>query len=121
MPVAQIDHGERAFIAAASTPARRRNDDPVKALTRALLDDADATEARALGLALRLAYTLSGGALELLGQVRLPARVSGIALELPPTGNLFAGEAVTRQLDALGSALDVAARTRRRETAAAEA
>ena len=47
---------------------------------------------------------------------------AAIALELPPTGSLFAGEAVTRRLDALGRALAVPARTlRRRETAAAEA
>ena len=72
MPVAQIDHAERVFIAAA-LHARYGGaaDDPVKALTRPLLDDAAAAEARALGLALRLAYTLSGGALELLDQVRL--------------------------------------------------
>ena len=42
---------------------------------------------------------------------------SGIALELPPTGSLFAGEAVTRRLDALGRALALPARTlRRRES-----
>ena len=82
-----------------------------------LLGEDEAAEARALGLALRLAYTLCGGALTLLDQVRLTRDASGIALELPPTGSLFAGEAVTRRLDALGRALGVPARTvRRRET-----
>ena len=72
MPVAQLAHAERVFIAAA-LHARYGGaaDDPAKALTRTLLDDAAAAEARALGLALRLAYTLSGGALELLDQVPL--------------------------------------------------
>ena len=87
-----------------------------------LLDEDAAAEARALGLALRLAYTLSGGALQLLDQVRLRRDDSGIALELPPAGNLFAGEAVTRRLDALGRALALPARTlRRRQIATAEA
>jgi exopolyphosphatase / guanosine-5'-triphosphate,3'-diphosphate pyrophosphatase len=117
MPVAQLDHHERVFIAAA-LHARYGGaaDDPAKALTRALLDDAAAAEARALGLALRLAYTLSGGALELLGQVRLVREPNGIALELPPTGSLFVGEAVQRRLDALGRALGIAARTMRRRS-----
>ena len=121
LPFPQIGHGERVFVASA-LHARYGggNDDPVKAPTRMLLDEDEAAEARALGLALRLAYTLSGGALQLLDQVRLERDESGIALELPPTGNLFAGEAVQRRLDALGRALALPARTlRRRETAPA--
>jgi exopolyphosphatase/guanosine-5'-triphosphate,3'-diphosphate pyrophosphatase len=81
-----------------------------------LLDDAAAAEARALGLALRLAYTLSGGALELLDQVRLVREPTGVALELPPTGSLFVGEAVQRRLDGLGRALGLAARPLRRHS-----
>ena len=85
-----------------------------------LLDEDEAAEARALGLALRLAYTLCGGALQLLDEVRLAHDGTDIALEMPPTGSLFAGETVTRRLDALGRALALPARTlRRRETAAA--
>jgi exopolyphosphatase / guanosine-5'-triphosphate,3'-diphosphate pyrophosphatase len=115
MPVAQLDHAERVFIAAA-LHARYGGaaDDPAKALTRALLDDAAAADARGLGLALRLAYTVSGGALELLDQVKLMREPTGIALELPPTGSLFTGEAVQRRLDALGRALGLSARTLRR-------
>ena len=117
MPVAQVDHAERVFIAAA-LHARYggATDDPAKALTRSLLDDATAADARALGLALRLAYTLSGGALELLDQVRLTREPTGIALELPPTGSLFVGEAVQRRLDALGRALGISVRTLRRRS-----
>jgi exopolyphosphatase/guanosine-5'-triphosphate,3'-diphosphate pyrophosphatase len=111
MPVAQLDHAERVFIAAALHARYGGSaDDPAKALTRTLLDDAAAADARALGLALRLAYTLSGGALELLDQVRLIRESTGIALALPPAGSLFMGEAVQRRLDALGRALGVAAR-----------
>jgi exopolyphosphatase / guanosine-5'-triphosphate,3'-diphosphate pyrophosphatase len=117
MPVGQIDHHERVFIASA-LHARYGGamDDPIKAATRPLLDDNAANEARRLGLALRLAYTLCGGALELLDQVRLTREPHGLDLELPQTGSLFIGEAVTRRLDALGRALGVATRTRRRRS-----
>jgi exopolyphosphatase/guanosine-5'-triphosphate,3'-diphosphate pyrophosphatase len=84
-----------------------------------LLAEDEAAEARALGLALRLAYTMCGGALQLLDEVRLRRDRNGIALELPPTGSLFSGEAVARRLDALGRALGAPARTMRRQRAAA--
>jgi exopolyphosphatase/guanosine-5'-triphosphate,3'-diphosphate pyrophosphatase len=117
MPVGQVDHPERVFIASA-LHARYGGamDDPIKAATRPLIDDDAANEARCLGLALRLAYTLCGGALELLDQVRLARGPDGLDLELPPTGSLFIGEAVTRRLDALGRALGLAARTLRRRS-----
>ena len=120
MPVAQLDHAERVFIATA-VHARYggANDDPVKAATRPLLDEAREKEARALGLTLRLAYTLSGGALELLDDVRLVRDADGLALELPPVGSLFSGEAVQRRLDALGRALGLAARSIRRRSPSA--
>ncbi len=117
MPVAQIGHHERVFIAAA-LHARYGGamDDPITVATRQLLDDAAAAEARCLGLALRLAYTLCGGALELLDQVRIARERSGLILELPPTGSLFTGEAVQRRFDALGRALGLATRTVRRRS-----
>ena len=117
MPIGAISHQERVFIASA-LHARYGGapDDPIKAPTRALLDDREAAEARSLGLALRLAYTLCGGALELLGNVALKREDSALVLELPPTGSLFQGEAVERRLAALGRALDLTTRmTRRRE------
>ena len=91
-------------------------DAPVKAAIRGLLEDDAAAEARRLGLALRLAYTLCGGALELLEQVRLGRDDNGVVLELPATGSLFVGEAVQRRLDALGRSLGVESRTVRRRS-----
>lgn len=123
LPFPQIGHAERVFVASV-LHARYGggNDDPVKGPTRVLLGEEEAAEARAFGLALRLAYTLCGGALQLLDQVRLLRDAGGIALELPPTGSLFAGDTVQRRLDALGRALSLPARTvRRRETAPAHA
>ena len=81
-----------------------------------MLDEAAADEARCLGLALRLAYTLCGGALDLLDQVLLDRENDTLVLELPATGSLFIGEAVQRRLDALGRALGLATRTERRRS-----
>ena len=115
MPVAQLTHRERVFIALA-LHARYGGaaDDPAVAVVRPLLDHDDAAEARALGLALRLAYTLSGGALDLLDEVTLHRDAEGIVLDLPPSGSLFLGEAVERRLAALGRALGQPARRERR-------
>jgi exopolyphosphatase/guanosine-5'-triphosphate,3'-diphosphate pyrophosphatase len=121
MPIGQLGHDKRVFIATA-LHARYGGapDDPVKAATRSLLDDESAADARSLGLTLRLAYTLCGGALELLDQVRLMREPRALALQLPPDGSLFTGEVVQRRLDALGRALNLEARAvRRRSTSRA--
>jgi exopolyphosphatase/guanosine-5'-triphosphate,3'-diphosphate pyrophosphatase len=115
MPIGAIAHRERVFIASA-LHARYGGapDDPVKTATRSLLDDDEAAEARALGLALRLAYTLCGGAFDLLADVRLSRGDGLLVLELPASGSLFQGEAVERRLGALGRALGLAPQTVRR-------
>ena len=117
MPVGAIEHAGRAFIALA-LHARYGGaaDDPVKTAALALLDESAAAEARCLGMALRLAYTLCGGALDLLDQVLLDREDGTLILELPATGSLFVGEAVQRRLDALGRALDLTTRTERRRS-----
>jgi exopolyphosphatase/guanosine-5'-triphosphate,3'-diphosphate pyrophosphatase len=114
MPIGPINHQERVFIAVA-LHARYGGaaDDPIKAATLPLLDNQAAAEARSLGLALRLAYTLCGGALELLDQVKLTREGDVLALELPASGSLFQGEAVERRLNALGRALGLATRMTR--------
>jgi len=115
MPIGAINHLERVFIASA-LHARYGGapDDPVKAPTRPLLDDREAAEARSLGLALRLAHTLCGGALELLREVRLSRADGTLLLEMPESGSLFQGEAVERRLAALGRALGLSPQTARR-------
>ncbi|HTZ36321.1 MAG TPA: Ppx/GppA family phosphatase, partial [Stellaceae bacterium] len=112
MPIGAINHQERVFIASV-LHARYGGppDDPIKAPTRTLLDDGEATEARNLGLALRLAYTLCGGALALLDEVRLSREQHSLLLELPAGGSVFQGEAVERRLGALARALGLTPRT----------
>jgi exopolyphosphatase/guanosine-5'-triphosphate,3'-diphosphate pyrophosphatase len=115
MPIGAINHQERVFIAVA-LHARYGGaaEDPIKTATLPLLDDRAAAEARSLGLALRLAYTLCGGALDLLDQVELTRDGDVLTLELPTAGSLFQGEAVERRLGALGRALGLTPRVTRR-------
>jgi exopolyphosphatase/guanosine-5'-triphosphate,3'-diphosphate pyrophosphatase len=115
MPIGAIGHRERVYIATALHARYGGSpDDPVKAATRQLLGDDDAAEARRLGLALRLAYTLCGGALDLLSEVKLSRDDDELILELPPSGSLFQGEAVDRRLAALGRTLGLTPQTVRR-------
>ena len=79
-----------------------------------MLGDREAADARNFGLALRLAYTLCGGALDLLSEVQLSRDGDTLTLELPAEGSLFQGEAVERRLGALGRALGVKTDTVRR-------
>ncbi|HYM72561.1 MAG TPA: Ppx/GppA family phosphatase [Stellaceae bacterium] len=115
MPIGAIDHRERVFVASV-LHARYGGapDDPIKTATRPLIGDREAAEARSLGLALRLAYTLCGGALDLLSEVELSRRDDTLTLELPASGSLFQGEAVERRLVALGRALGLKTETSRR-------
>jgi len=106
MPFAGSTHQDRVFVATAlharyGGPA----DDEVKEPTSRLLDDQALQEARTLGLALRLAYTLCAGTIELLSAVSLSRTGNGLVLEVPAEGNLFVGETVQRRLDAVARSL----------------
>jgi exopolyphosphatase / guanosine-5'-triphosphate,3'-diphosphate pyrophosphatase len=119
MPVGAIDHAERVFIAAAlHTRYGGAADDPIRLATAPLLDAPMTAESRALGLALRLAYTLCGGALDLLADVRLVRDADALILELPEAGSVLLGEAVERRLAALGRALNLGQRFVRYRAAA---
>ena len=65
---------------------------------------------------MRLAYTLFGGALDLLAQTRLLRGGDALTLKLPAEGSLFTGEAVQRRLEALARSLGGGARTTRRRS-----
>lgn len=116
MPFGGISHADRVFVAAVlharyGGPA----DDVVKEPTRQLLDDRAAGKARVLGLALRLAYTLCGGTIDLLSETWLGLEAGSLVLEIPPVGSLFLGETVQRRFDALARALGINSGVRRRE------
>lgn len=120
LPFAGSTHPDRVFVATA-LHARYGGapDDPVKELTRQLLDERVTQEARTLGLALRLAYTLCAGTMELLSQLRVSHSGNTLALYVPSDSNLFVGETVQRRLDAVARSLGVTAVIRKLETSLA--
>lgn len=117
MPFAGTTHPDRVFVATA-LHARYGGpvDDPVKEPASQLLDDRTTQEARALGLALRLAYTLCAGTIELLSEVWLGRAGGGLVLEVPSESSLFVGETVQRRLDAVARSLGATPVMRQRET-----
>jgi exopolyphosphatase/guanosine-5'-triphosphate,3'-diphosphate pyrophosphatase len=105
MPLAGIEHGERVFIATAlharyGGPA----DSDIKTQTKRLIGEDDHAAARAIGLVLRLGYTLSAGAPNVLPHTRFVLRDQEIVLTVPDDEPLWAGETVQRRLDAIGRA-----------------
>src|SRR5215472_4958138 len=116
LPFAGSTHADRVFVATA-LHARYGGavDDPIKEPTRQLLDERATQEARTLGLALRLAYTLCAGTVELLSELTLFRSGDTLTLDVPSESGLFVGETVQRRLDAVARSLGATARTRYRE------
>jgi exopolyphosphatase/guanosine-5'-triphosphate,3'-diphosphate pyrophosphatase len=117
LPFAGSSHADRVFVATAlharyGGPA----DDPVKEPTRQLLEERATQEARTLGLALRLAYTLCAGSIELLAEIALGRSGNTLTLDVPPESSLFVGETVQRRLEAVARSLSMTASIRQRET-----
>ncbi|MGA8380358.1 MAG: hypothetical protein WB710_04420 [Stellaceae bacterium] len=116
MPFAAIDHPDRVFVASVlHTRYGGAADDPVRDPTRPLLDPQAAAGLRTLGLALRLAYTLCGGRIELLARTWLGREGASLILEAPAADGLFVGETVQRRLDAVARSLGATALLRRGE------
>lgn len=106
LPVAGLDHDERAFLATALyIRYGGRMDDPAIAGTRVLLRSGLAARAHTLGLALRLAHTLTGGVVTLLGRTALTLDEERVSLRLPESLAPLAGDAVVRRLEALARVL----------------
>jgi exopolyphosphatase/guanosine-5'-triphosphate,3'-diphosphate pyrophosphatase len=114
-----LDHHARAFLGL--TLALRYEAEPDAAFlspARILLAPDDIHRATVLGMALRLAYTLSAGTTDLLAGTRLLVDRT-LELRLPAGGGVFAGESVTRRLERLALALGLAATTQLDDTGAA--
>ena len=116
MPFAGVTHAERTFIASV-LHARYGGaaEAPITLPTRPLLDERALGAVRTLGLALRLAYTLSGGTIALLSEVSLERDGEGVVLAVPSAGSLFVGETVQRRLDAVARSLGTSGGVQRRE------
>jgi exopolyphosphatase/guanosine-5'-triphosphate,3'-diphosphate pyrophosphatase len=105
-PGTGIDHHARAFLAL--TIAMRYEaepDAPFLAPARMLLDMASAQRAEALGVALQLAYALSGGTPDLLAGTSLSIADGRLILDLNENAGVFAGESVIRRLGRLAAVL----------------
>jgi exopolyphosphatase / guanosine-5'-triphosphate,3'-diphosphate pyrophosphatase len=120
LPFVGSTHRDRVFIATALHARYGGSiDDPVKEPARQLLDERAAQEARILGLALRLAYTVCAGSIELLSELRLGRAGNILTLDVPAESSLFIGETVQRRLDGVARSLGMTAMIRNRETSLA--
>jgi exopolyphosphatase / guanosine-5'-triphosphate,3'-diphosphate pyrophosphatase len=107
-----LDHPSRAYLGL--TIALRYEADsaaPFLLPVRGLLDPMTAKRAEILGMALRLAYTLSAGTPDLLAGTRLAVEGRRLVLRLAENSGVFAGEAVVRRLTRLAQSLDLEAAT----------
>lgn len=106
LPAAGIDHRERAMMAGGIYVRYGKSiGDVVSKIADELLDDEAREWAVRMGLALRLAHTLTGGATRLLERARLSVGSEQIELILPPDEAALTGDVVQRRLDALAKAM----------------
>ncbi len=106
-----LDHQARAFLGLAlALRYEAEPEAPYLQPARQLLSPDAIRRAIVLGVALRLAYTLSAGTAQLLTGTRL-ALGTRLTLELAEGSGVFAGESVTRRLDRLAETLGLDATT----------
>lgn len=105
-PGVGTDHAGRAFVALA-VASRHAAIDPrlIRREMGNLLTQEEADRARAVGLAMRLAYTFSGGVIALLQQARLERTGSRITLLLPDHADILVGDVVGRRFQTMARAL----------------
>jgi len=107
-PFGGIDHVGRAFTALAlHIRYGGRVDDQVTYPSHVLLDERTLRDAAAIGLALRLAYTLCGGVLSLLEGASLVRERDRIVLCIAPEFADLKVDAVDRRFEALAKALEL--------------
>ncbi len=108
-PYVGLDHPGRAFL---SLVAYQRYggslEDEFASQARGLLSAVARHEARLLGLGLRLAYSVCGGAAPVLARTDLGVVGRSLRLTLPEDGSVPPGDALQRRLNALREALGLA-------------
>ena len=105
-PLIGVDHPGRAYmgLAVASRHAKVR-DSLLERYLRSLLDGAELRRAKAAGLAMRLAYTFSGGVISLLEQTALRREGNKLKLELPDHADVLVGDVVQSRFRSLAQEL----------------
>lgn len=112
-PFGAITQPERALLALiVFTRYAGTASDPVAAPAWQLLNSEEVEYALRVGLAIRLAHTLSGGVPGILSDCKLRQSGNGIVMELPSQHAALDGEAVQRRVEALGKAFNRAAELR---------
>lgn len=107
MPLTGVDHPGRAYLAiAVFTRYSGIAESDITGAAWQLLDEEQLREAYVLGLALRLAFTLSGGAPDVLRRAHLRVERTKISLVIARAHRALVAEAVERRLAALAAAFD---------------
>ncbi|MDA1101292.1 MAG: Ppx/GppA family phosphatase [Proteobacteria bacterium] len=107
-PLIGLDHTQRIKLALAIRfrYTHRRDSRWAERYSR-LIEDADQVWARQIGQSLRLAHTLSGGVMALLGQYRLSLDEDAITLHCRPEIRQFVGDAACKRLAAMARSFDL--------------
>jgi exopolyphosphatase/guanosine-5'-triphosphate,3'-diphosphate pyrophosphatase len=107
VPFGGLDHFGRAFLALTLyVRYGGKPDDPMVVAAHQLLPEEARRNATTLGLALRLALTLTGGTPRLLERTALKLGNKNLTLELNGDSANLVADAVERRLEALAKALD---------------
>lgn len=115
LPFVGTEHEERAFMALAVAARHSQPSDDVSAMAtiKLLLNDEQMARARAIGLGIRLAYTLSGGVTDVLDRFVLRRIDEGLVLEVTDdVGQSLFGEVVERRLNTLAKTMNCPASIR---------
>lgn len=106
LPMAGLDHDERAFLAACLAVRYGVSIiSPLIAPVLGLLSHGEIRDMAVLGAALRLGYAISGGASDLLGNIRLEFDGGDVSLENDRDDPIVNGDSVERRFDGLKRAL----------------
>jgi exopolyphosphatase / guanosine-5'-triphosphate,3'-diphosphate pyrophosphatase len=107
MPLTGIDHPGRAFVALAVRVRYGGGvDSGATKPMRGFLSDEEVKKARTLGRAVRLAYAMSAGNMELLSQAPLALERKSLVLTLPKGGDTLLGETTKQRLVGVARSLD---------------
>ena len=105
-PLIGIDHPGRAYMALAVASRHAKVSEKLRTrFLHGLLDHAESSRAKAAGLAMRLAYTFSGGVISLLEQTALRRDGDRLKLELPDHADVLVGDVVQSRFRTLAQEL----------------
>jgi exopolyphosphatase/guanosine-5'-triphosphate,3'-diphosphate pyrophosphatase len=107
LPFMGLEHEDRAGLALALF-YRYRTDDTTPTIDQAhtMLDEARLHRVRTIGLGLRLAYSLTGGAPGILKKAKLDMGKAAVTLSLPADDAVFDGGSYPKRLSRLASHID---------------